>query len=161
PTPEQQGVGFDRPFTWDVPLTDGYESVTVRPARAGERIDSAHFMGLDVPEIGDAIARTRPDVVLITGWYSITLVRALVAARRLAPAARAFARQAWSIDPDACVVPFGGKLVLSRRPLRVVRAVARLERGATRLGVGSGPLRTEVETEARELGVDLKLVGFL
>lgn len=240
PTPEQQGVGFDRPFTWDVPLTDGYESVTVRPARPGERIDSAHFMGLDVPEIADAIARTRPDVVLITGWYSVTLVRALVASRRLrvpalyrgdshllsgprgwrrtlwtiktwlllrqfsgflspgkrvteyldwfgvpdyrifkvphgidnemfaasaaphqVPSARAAARQAWGIDRDAFVVLFVGKLVPSKRPLNVVRAVARLERGAMLLVVGSGPLQAEVEAEARELGVDLKLVGFL
>src|SRR5207248_1124238 len=46
-------------------------------------VDSSRFRGLDVPEIGDAIARTRPDVVLIAGWYSITLVRALYASRRL------------------------------------------------------------------------------
>ena len=83
PTPEQQGVGFDRAFTWDVPLTDGYPSVTVRPPQSGDRIDSGHFFGLDVPEIGEAVARTQPDVVLITGWYSVTLVRALYACRRL------------------------------------------------------------------------------
>ena len=39
PTPAQQGVGFDRPFEWDVPLTDGYRSVTVREALPGDRID--------------------------------------------------------------------------------------------------------------------------
>ncbi|HEV3063541.1 MAG TPA: glycosyltransferase [Vicinamibacterales bacterium] len=83
PTPEQQGVGFGRAFTWDVPLTDGYRSVTVRSTRAGERIDSQRFTGVDVPEIGAAVASTKPDVVLITGWYSITLVRALFACRRL------------------------------------------------------------------------------
>ncbi len=82
PTPEQQGVGFDRPFTWDVDLFEGYESTVVRGAKADDRVDSAHFRGLDVPEIGDAIARTSPDVVLITGWYSITLMRALWACRR-------------------------------------------------------------------------------
>ena len=83
PTPEQQGVGFGRAFTWDVPLTDGYRSVTVRSTRAGERIDSQRFTGVDVPEIGAAVASTKPDVVLIAGWYSITLVRALFACRRL------------------------------------------------------------------------------
>jgi glycosyltransferase involved in cell wall biosynthesis len=83
PTPEQQGVGFGRAFTWDVPLTDGYRSVTVRSSRADERIDSQRFTGVDVPEIGAAVASTKPDVVLITGWYSITLVRALFACRRL------------------------------------------------------------------------------
>ena len=36
-----------------------------------------------MPEIGEAIAATKPDVALITGWYSVTLVRALHACRRL------------------------------------------------------------------------------
>jgi len=83
PTAEQQGVGFDRVFAWDVPLTEGYRSIVVREARAGERIDSDSFGGVDVPEIGDAIASTMPDVVMINGWYSKTLVRALGACRRL------------------------------------------------------------------------------
>jgi glycosyltransferase involved in cell wall biosynthesis len=83
PTPEQQGVGFDRAFEWDVPLVEGYHSVTVRPATPTDRIDSSHFTGLDVPEIGAAIAKTHPDVVMITGWYSVTLIRALLACRRL------------------------------------------------------------------------------
>ena len=48
PNAEQQGVGFDRSFEWDVPLVDGYRSVTVRRAQSGDRIDTARFMGLDV-----------------------------------------------------------------------------------------------------------------
>jgi glycosyltransferase involved in cell wall biosynthesis len=83
PTPMQQGVGFDRPFEWDVPLTDGYRSVIVRDARPADRIDSGEFSGVDVSGIGAAIADTSPDVVMITGWYSKTLVRALFACRRL------------------------------------------------------------------------------
>ena len=83
PTPEQQGVGFDRAFEWDIPLTEGYRSIVVRPPHEKDRIDSGSFTGLDVPEIGRAIADTSPDVVLITGWYSVTLVRALLACRRL------------------------------------------------------------------------------
>jgi len=83
PTPAQQGAGFDVPFEWDVPLTDGYHSVIVRDAQPGDRIDTGAFSGVDVREIGAAIADTRPDVVLITGWYSKTLVRALAACRRL------------------------------------------------------------------------------
>jgi len=82
PNAEQQGVGFDRSFEWDVPLVDGYRSVTVRRAQSGDRIDTARFMGLDAPGIGDAILNTEPDVVLIAGWYSISLVRALVTCRR-------------------------------------------------------------------------------
>jgi glycosyltransferase involved in cell wall biosynthesis len=83
PTAEQQGVGFGRAFEWDVPLTEGYRSITVRPAHPEDRIDSGHFTGLDVPEIGRAIEDTAPDVVLITGWYSVTLIRALAACRSL------------------------------------------------------------------------------
>jgi glycosyltransferase involved in cell wall biosynthesis len=83
PTAEQQGVGFGQAFRWDTPLTEGYESITVRPARDSDQIDSGHFLGLDVPEIVAAVEQTQPHVVLITGWYSITLVRALVASRRL------------------------------------------------------------------------------
>jgi glycosyltransferase involved in cell wall biosynthesis len=83
PTPEQQGVGFDRAFAWDTPLTDGYRSITVRPAKPHDRIDSGSFTGLDVPEIGRAIVDTTPDVVLIAGWHSVTLLRALFACRRL------------------------------------------------------------------------------
>ena len=83
PTPEQQGAGFDRAFAWDIPLTDGYTSTIVRAARPSDRFDAGHFRGLDVPEIGDAIGRTNPHVVVVFGWYSITLTRAIRAARRL------------------------------------------------------------------------------
>lgn len=242
PTPEQQGVGFGRAFTWDIPLTEGYHSITVRPARPGERIDSSHFLGLDVPEIGEALARTKPDVVLITGWYSITLVRALATCRRLgipvlyrgdshllsgprgwrralwtlktwlllrefkgflspgtrvteylrwfgapsyrifdvphgidnemfatsaahhqSPAARAEARRLWGIDADAFVPLFVGKLVPSKRPLNVIRAVARLKDAsrATLVIVGSGPLEADCRAEASRLGVDIRQIGFL
>ena len=210
PTPEQQGVGFGRAFLWDVPLTHGYRSITVRSAEPGDRIDSADFTGLDVAQIGRTIMETAPDVVLITGWYSATLVRALLWCRRLGvpvlwrgdsylesaprnwkrpfwrlkthillrqfdgflspgvrtteylrsfgvpdfriyrvphavdnamfaasaaivrqPEARAAARRGLGIDPDAFVPLFVGKLVPSKRPLHLVRAVSMLAPGAT------------------------------
>jgi glycosyltransferase involved in cell wall biosynthesis len=81
PTPEQQGVGFGDAFAWDVPLTDGYRHRIVRRAAAGVNVHSDDFWGVDVPEIGAAIAATTPDVVLIPGWHSVTLVRALWACR--------------------------------------------------------------------------------
>jgi glycosyltransferase involved in cell wall biosynthesis len=240
PTPEQQGVGFDQAFEWDLPLTEGYRSIVVRPARENDRIDSSSFTGLDVPQIGRAIADTAPDVVLITGWYSVTLVRALFACRRLGvptlyrgdshllsgptgwkrplwtvktqvllrqfdgflspgvrvkeylrwygvpdhrifqvphavdneafasaaapyqqPEVRAAARRRRGIDPDAFVVLFVGKLVRSKRPVNVVRAVARLAPGAALMVVGSGPLEGAIRDEAARLGVSLKMVGFL
>jgi glycosyltransferase involved in cell wall biosynthesis len=203
-------------------------------------VDSLSFTGLDVPEIGRAIANTRPDVVLITGWYSVTLVRALFACRRLGvptlyrgdshllsgprgwkrplwkaktgillrqfdgflspgqrvneylrwhgvpeyrifrvphavdssmfaasaaqyqdPDARAAARREWGIAPDAFVPMFVGKLVQSKRPLDIVRAAAGLGPGVTLLVVGSGPVGGEIETTARDLGLDMRQVGFM
>ena len=56
PTPRQQGTGFDCEFTWDVPLTDGYDCTVVRAAHPADRFDSEHFWGLNVPAIADAIA---------------------------------------------------------------------------------------------------------
>jgi glycosyltransferase involved in cell wall biosynthesis len=240
PTAEQQGVGFERAFAWDVPLTEGFRSITVRPAKPGDRIDSSRFTGLDVKEIGDAIERTRPDVVLITGWYSMTLVRALLACRRLgvpalyrgdtnllsqprgwrrplaalktrwllrrfagflspgvrstsflrhygapdhrifrAPHAvdnemfaaaaakvqqradRAAARLRRGLDPDAFVVLFAGKLVPFKRPVQLVRAVARLGAKATLLVAGAGPLDAAMRAEAERLGVSMVMAGFM
>ena len=134
PSPEQQGVGFERAFEWDTALTDGYRSITVRPARPGERIDSGHFTGIDVPEIGDAIAATAPDVVLIGGWYSLTLVRALFACRRLgvpvlwrgdshlrsAPAA--WKRPAWIVRTRALLRRFDGFLTPGLRTTEYLRS---------------------------------------
>src|SRR5262249_17570471 len=56
---------------------------------------------------------------------------------------------------------FVGKLVPSKRPTNIVRAAARLERGVSVVFVGSGALEGELRTLAVELGVDLKLIGFL
>jgi glycosyltransferase involved in cell wall biosynthesis len=83
PTPVQQGVGFDRTFAWDVPTIGGYRSTVVRPARPRDRFDAGHFWGLNVTGIGAAIESSRPDVVVVFGWYSISLIRAIRAARGL------------------------------------------------------------------------------
>ena len=82
PTPAQQGVGFGTDFEWDPPLTSGYRCRVVRRAQPGDSVHSGHFWGLDVPEIGAAIVESRPDVALIPGWHSVTLLRALWACRR-------------------------------------------------------------------------------
>ena len=240
PTPAQQGVGFDRAFEWDVPLTTGYRSLVVRDAAPGERVDSDSFAGLDVAEIGEAIASTTPDAVVITGWYSKTLVRALAACRRLGiptlyrgdshldsapagwrrpiwalktwwllrlfdgylspgtrvdrylrrfgaaddrifrvphgvdnemfartaapyqrPDARAAARREIGIDDRTFAVLFVGKLVDRKRPLDLVRAVARLGGRGALLVAGAGPLEAAVCAEASRLGVDLRMLGFL
>nr|UXE45937.1 D-inositol-3-phosphate glycosyltransferase [uncultured bacterium] len=82
PTPVQQGTGFDCAFEWDTSLLDGYRWRVVRESRPEDEFGTGSFRGLDVKEIGAAMMASRPDVVLVAGWHSITLVRAILAARR-------------------------------------------------------------------------------
>jgi glycosyltransferase involved in cell wall biosynthesis len=82
PTAAQQGVGFGVSFQWDTPLVEGYRCRILRGARPDQSVHSERFWGLDVPEIGAALAESRPDVAMIPGWHSVTLVRALWACRR-------------------------------------------------------------------------------
>jgi glycosyltransferase involved in cell wall biosynthesis len=240
PTAEQQGVGFDKAFEWDVPLKSGYHSITVRAAHGADRIDAASFFGLDVPQISVAIRATSPHVVLVPGWHSMTLIRALATCRLhsipilyrgdsqlvsapqgwqqwpwmlrtwpllrqfdafLTPGrhahdylrwfgipdsrifrvphgidnelfaraasvyegaeARAAARREWQIDANAFVPLFVGKLIPSKRPVNLVRALAQLGAGTSALMVGSGALAGAIRAEADRLGVDVRFVGFL
>ena len=82
PRPDQQGAGFDLAFEWDTPLLEGYDWRIVREGRDGDEFASGRFRGLDVPEIGAAITATRPEIVLVPGWHSVTSVRAILSARR-------------------------------------------------------------------------------
>ena len=81
PSAAQQGAGFDRAFEWDLPLLEGYRSIVVRESRPGDAFESGAFRGLDVPEIVPAMIDTRPEIVLISGWHSVTQLRAIRAAR--------------------------------------------------------------------------------
>lgn len=83
-------------------------------------------------------------------------------ARAAARAGRAASRERWGIPPDALVVLFAGKLVPKKRPLDVVRAIARLGRPDVHLLVaGEGELRDALLAEALALGVPVHLAGFL
>jgi len=79
PTAAQQGVGFGVSFEWDTSPLDGYHFKTLRPARETDYLHSDRFFGVDVPQMGRAILNSRPDAVVVPGWYSSTLVRALAA----------------------------------------------------------------------------------
>lgn len=122
PTPEQQGVGFGKPFQWDVPLREGYKSRVVRAIRPSESVHSGRFWGLNVGEIGRAIAETDPEVAMIYGWYSVTLLRALIACRlrgiptlyrgdtHFVNAPAGWKRAAWSLKSRALLRQFDGYL---------------------------------------------------
>jgi glycosyltransferase involved in cell wall biosynthesis len=82
PMPDQQGVGFGEAFDWDVSLTEGYAHRVLQPPADGRRFDSESFRGADVGCVADAIAETRPDVVVVPGWHSAFYLRAIAACRR-------------------------------------------------------------------------------
>ena len=80
-TPEQQGVGFDEPFTWDNSMFGGYDHVVLsNPSQRVESHSSA-FFGVTVPQIVQSIRKASADVILVPGWYSASLVAAAVTAR--------------------------------------------------------------------------------
>src|SRR5580765_7415454 len=82
PMPDQQGVGFDEPFAWDVSLTDGYQHRILAPSGPGRRFDAGSFSGADVGSIDAALAATEPDVVVVPGWHSRFYLRGIAACRR-------------------------------------------------------------------------------
>jgi glycosyltransferase involved in cell wall biosynthesis len=134
PGPDQQGAGFDLPFEWDTPLLDGYAWQLVRDGREGDDFTTGRFRGLDVPGIGEAVAGTQPDIVLVPGWHSVTSVRALVSARRrgvptlyrgdthndTAPAG--WRRAAWHAKTRACLSLYSGFLSVGRLSRRYLES---------------------------------------
>jgi glycosyltransferase involved in cell wall biosynthesis len=80
-TPEQQGVGFERPFTWDNSIFDGYAHEVIR--KKIRRVDShsSAFFGVTVPEVVSSIRKSGAEAVLVPGWYSVSLVAAAVTAK--------------------------------------------------------------------------------
>lgn len=79
PGPAEQGVGFGKEFSWDIPLLDGYRWRTLENTVKPARLDS--FSGLDCSDVGLALDEERPDVVVLTGWHSRPLLQALRACR--------------------------------------------------------------------------------
>ena len=81
PTPEQQGVGFGRDFAWDVPLLDGYAWEELENTARNPSLDG--FFASRTPGVEAALARARPDAVIVGGWNALPLLQALRACGRL------------------------------------------------------------------------------
>ena len=81
PDNEQQGVGFDVPFAWDIPLLEGYAWELLPNKRKSPNLRG--FFASSTPAIYSILKKTRPDVVIITGWQSLPLLEALWASMRL------------------------------------------------------------------------------
>jgi glycosyltransferase involved in cell wall biosynthesis len=134
PDAEQQAVGFGDAFEWDVPLLHGYSSRVVRESRAGDSFSSEVFGGLDVPEIGDAVLDTKPDVAMVSGWHSITQVRAMAACRRhripllyrgdthLGLGRSGLGRPLWRVKTWALLHRYAAHLAVGRRSREYLRA---------------------------------------
>ncbi len=81
PDSRQQGVGFGTGFEWDIPLLEGY-AYEVLPNSAKSPSIGGSFFSSRTPTIRKRIHDLAPDVVILTGWQSWSLVQALFAARR-------------------------------------------------------------------------------
>ena len=133
PMPDQQGVGFGEPFEWDVTLTDGYSHRILQPPAHGRRFDSDSLFGTDVEAVGDAIADTRPDVVIVPGWHSAFYLRAIAACRcrgipvlyrgdsNLAAGPAGIRRPAWALRTRMALRMFDGYLSVGTRSREYLR----------------------------------------
>ena len=81
PNEQQQGVGFGVPFSWDIPLLEGYKWEAIPNKRKSPSL--AGFFSSSAPAIYSLLEKDRPDVVIITGWQSLPLLEALWASSRL------------------------------------------------------------------------------
>ncbi|HWI20564.1 MAG TPA: glycosyltransferase family 4 protein [Vicinamibacterales bacterium] len=80
PDPEAQGTGFGQPFSWDLPLLEGYRSTVLKNRRRRPRLNG--FFASSAPAYR-ALEQLRPAAVVITGWHQWPMLQALGACRRL------------------------------------------------------------------------------
>lgn len=81
PDAAQQGAGFGIPFTWDVPLLEGYRYEVLE--NRAKHPAANRFGGCDTPGIFGRLRQMKPDAVLVNGWVTKTCLQALWACRRL------------------------------------------------------------------------------
>ena len=98
--------------------------------------------------------------------YPIDMERLTVQRNVLTEADRNKLRAQYGIDQGAFVVIFSGKLIDHKRPIDLVHALARLKtqtRDCIVLFMGDGEQRAEIESIAKQLGVEnqIALTGFV
>ena len=134
PSAAQQGAGFGSAFHWDVPLRDGYQSSVMRQAAGASSLHYDRFLGLDVPELAQAVLDREPDVVLVPGWHSITYVRVLRACRNagipvlyrgdsnLLTRRRGWKRRAWAARTGFMLRHYAAYLSVGQRATEYLRS---------------------------------------
>ncbi len=81
PSPEDQGVGFNIPFAWDIPMLEGYDWAIIPNRRKSPSLRG--FFASSTPAIKSLLAEFKPDAAIITGWQSLPMLQALWACKRL------------------------------------------------------------------------------
>ena len=81
PNAAQQGRGFGIPFTWDIPLLEGYRWNKIDEVRGRVGLDAFFAMRVAGPRA--LLREMDPDVLILTGWHIWPLVQMLLAARSL------------------------------------------------------------------------------
>ncbi len=81
PDSQQQGVGFNQAFSWDVPLLDGYLWDKIGNSAKNPGLD--RFFGTRIQNPLKHLRDFSPDTVLITGWHQYSLVQFTLACNRL------------------------------------------------------------------------------
>ena len=80
PDAAQQGVGFDIPFEWDIPLLEGYGWTQAPDVRG--RGGLTGFFASRLAHPSRLLRDLTPDALLLTGWHAWPLLQLLLAARR-------------------------------------------------------------------------------
>jgi glycosyltransferase involved in cell wall biosynthesis len=80
PTAQQQAVGFDQPFEWDVDLLSGYRHIFL--PNKSRKPSSDRFLGCDTPEIAQIIESEPFDAFVVGGWNLKSYWQAIRACRR-------------------------------------------------------------------------------
>jgi glycosyltransferase involved in cell wall biosynthesis len=81
PDRAQQGVGFNVPFAWDIPMLAGYDWEGL--PNAARRPEIKGFFASNTPSIRAVLARDGPGVVILTGWHALPMLQALRACMAL------------------------------------------------------------------------------
>jgi glycosyltransferase involved in cell wall biosynthesis len=76
PDQNQQGVGFDIPFFWNIPIMEGYDWQVLYNSTSNPNLNG--FFSSSIPGIFYVLKKSKPDVVILTGWQSFSLIQALV-----------------------------------------------------------------------------------
>lgn len=81
PDAQEQGVGFGIAFHWDIPLFEGYSWQVAEGVNYNPNLHSFWARWIDHPI--NRLRQLQPDVVVLTGWHTWTLLQLLWACKFL------------------------------------------------------------------------------